>query len=518
MYTSFFGFNENPFNLTPDPRYLFLSPHHKEALDHLLYGINERKGFIVITGGIGTGKTTLCRVLLNHLDPKTKSALMFNSFISDVELLKSVNQEFEIANSKDSASKKDYIDALNHFLMDTFREGGNAILLIDEAQNLSHQTLEQIRMLSNLETTKEKLIQIILVGQPELKEILGSPSLRQLNERIMVRHHLKPLDFRDIRSYVEHRIIVAGGKGTPRFTTGAFRQIYKYSGGNPRRINSLCDRALLIAYAKEKFLISKDIIKTSIRELRGDNINLSPERGTFERAFLYIVLLMILTFVAGFGGWLYRENAFSITEADSAKAVEIHKPAPTEIQKPKKKIASLFLDERTSLSGLFALLYNSAGTDTHPVDEYPLSLVGFELAPEYYVMLKKPFRVSMADSQETSKYMLIKKTSEEEAVAIDEYGEERNIARDFIIKHWGGHILCAYPPQSGRIILLKGMSGQEILDLQEMLRRIGYMVNTTGIYDQLTIQETKRFQAAFGLDADGIAGPRTRALLYQMVD
>lgn len=518
MYTSYFGFKENPFNLTPDPRYLFLSPHHKETLDHLLYGINEKKGFIVITGGIGTGKTTLCRVLLNHLHPRTKSALIFNSFISDIELLKTINQEFEILDSSNAVTKKDYIDALNHFLMDNFREGGNAILLIDEAQNLSHQALEQIRMLSNLETTREKLIQIILVGQPELKEILESPSIRQLNERVMVRHNLKTLDFRDIRSYVEHRIIIAGGQGIPRFTTGAFRQIYKYSGGNPRRINSVCDRALLIAYAKENPLISKDIIKTSVRELHGDDLKLSQGRNALERAFLYTALLLVLTLVAGFGGWLYRENAFSITEVNEEQFLNINKSAPAEISRPKEKSALLFLDERTSLSGLFTLFYERTGINIHAAGGHPLSLDGFELAPEYYVMLKKPFRVSMADSPATSKYLLIKKTSGDEAVVIDKDGKERNITRDFIIKHWGGEILCAYPSKLGSSILSKGMRGQEILKLQEMLQKIGYIVEPTGVYDPVTIEETKRFQAAFGLSADGIAGPRTRALLYQMVD
>ncbi|GAI35581.1 unnamed protein product, partial [marine sediment metagenome] len=201
MYTSYFGFKESPFNLTPDPRYLFLSPHHKEAFDHLLYGIKERRGFIAITGGIGTGKTTLCRALLGQLDDSTKSALIFNSFISDTELLEITNQEFGIDPDLAVGTKKEYIDKLNQFLLKTFSLGGNAVLLIDEAQNLSHTVLEQIRMLSNLETEKEKLIQIVLVGQSELKELLASSSLRQLNERVMVRYELRPLDRKDVQGY-----------------------------------------------------------------------------------------------------------------------------------------------------------------------------------------------------------------------------------------------------------------------------------------------------------------------------
>ncbi|MFB0532152.1 MAG: ExeA family protein, partial [Desulfatiglandales bacterium] len=251
MYTSFFGFKENPFNLTPDPRYLFLSTYHKEALDHLLYGINERKGFIAITGGIGTGKTTICRALLSQLEESIKSALIFNSFISDTELLEIINQEFGIDGDMAVSTKKEYIDKLNQFLLKTFSLGGNAVLLIDEAQNLSHNVLEQIRMISNLETEREKLIQIVLVGQFELNELLASSSLRQLNERIMVRYELRPLDREDVQGYVEHRLVVGGGRGNVRFTNGALKAIYESSQGNPRRINAICDRALLAAYARD---------------------------------------------------------------------------------------------------------------------------------------------------------------------------------------------------------------------------------------------------------------------------
>jgi len=246
MYNSFFGFKENPFSLTPDPNYLYLSQYHKEAFDHFLYGINERKGFIVVTGGIGTGKTTLCRALLGYLNSSTKTALIFNAYISDMEFWKTINQEFGIETAVAAQSKKDYIDGLNQFLLETFSQDSNAVLLIDEAQNLSHTVLEQIRMLSNLETEKEKLIQIVLVGQSELRELLATPSLRQLDERIMVRYDLKPLDKQDVQGYIEHRLVVAGGKGNLRFTTGAFEAIYANSQGNPRRINGICDRALLL--------------------------------------------------------------------------------------------------------------------------------------------------------------------------------------------------------------------------------------------------------------------------------
>ncbi|MFC1867518.1 AAA family ATPase [Thermodesulfobacteriota bacterium] len=518
MYTSYFGFSENPFNLTPDPRYLFLSPHHKEAIDHLLYGINERKGFIVITGGIGTGKTTLCRELLNHLGTNTKSALIFNSFISDMELLKTINQEFGIDMAPNAETKKDYIDALNQFLLKTFGEGGKAILLIDEAQNLSHNVLEQIRMLSNLETTQEKLIQVVLAGQPELKEVLLSPSIRQLNERIMVRYHLKSLVFMDIRGYVEHRMVVAGGRGNLPFTGGALRQIYAYSGGNPRRINTVCDRALLIAYAREKRTISKGIVKTAVRELRGDLGEMPRTIGWSSKTYAsHALLLILLIIVAGFGGWSYREGLLKIAPGKQVKEIiKVGRPQPEDLN-PREEKSTLFLDEQTSFSRLFSLFHSKTSDDNQDLDGRHLSLVKFNMKPEYYIVLKKPFRVSLAGSTEPYNYLLIRYTQEDGAVAIDANGKDRKISRDFILRQWGQEVSWVYPPKTNGNILLKGMSVPDVLELQKTLIELGYLVEPTGIYDQLTFQETMKFQKYFGLDADGIAGPRTRALLYQMV-
>ncbi|MFC1819660.1 AAA family ATPase [Thermodesulfobacteriota bacterium] len=495
-----------------------MSPHHKEALDHLLYGINERKGFIVITGGIGTGKTTLCRVLLNQLENSTKSALILNSFISDMELLKAVNQEFGVNTNQEAQTKKDYIDTLNRFLLKTFGKGGNAVLLIDEAQNLSHQVLEQIRMLSNLETTKEKLIQIVLVGQPELNEILTAPSIRQLNERVMVRYNLKSLAFKEIRGYVEHRMVVAGGRGNMKFTTGAFKQIYAYSSGNPRRINAVCDRALLIAYAMEKHTISKGIVNKALKELRGDlDTILQTSFWSWKRYASYVVLLLLLIIVAGFGGWSYKEGIYNIAPGKKEKdAVNTKHAQPGDLVSG-KKMNTLFLGEQKSLSGLFSLFYNRTGAWNQGLDNPNLTLVQFNIGSEYYVMLKKPFRVLLADPAEIPSYILISDTSSDGAVAIDSDGKVRTITRDFIMRSWGQRASWVYPSITKDPILLKGMRVPGVLELQRILTEIGYLVEPTGIYDQLTFKEIMRFQKDFRLTADGIAGPRTRALLYQMV-
>ena len=520
MYTSFFGFNESPFNLTPDPRYLYLSPHHKEALDHLLYGINERKGFIAITGGIGTGKTTLCRALLGHLNGTTKSALIFNSFISDMELLKAVNEEFGLDGG---SSKKDYIDSLNHFLIQNFSAGGNAVLLLDEAQNLSHTVLEQIRMLSNLETEREKLLQIVLVGQSELKGLLAAPALRQLDERITVRYELKPLDYKDVQGYVNHRLVVAGGKGSVTFAESAFKKVYAYSQGNPRRINAVCDRALLIAYAREKNIVSKRMVQIAVAELRGGTKTAAPVTTDWSwRNFVsFFLLLVLLIVVAGFAGWSSRDriSEIFIGEQRKAKVAQDFK-AKIPVPKPEKKEAPFFLDSKKSLVGLFDLF--STWAEEHDQDvhrEAPLSLVSFRVDSEYYVVFRKPFRIALfTPEEETPQFLLIREVNQDGAVAVDEAGKNRMVTRDFIQKHWAREVSCIYPIEGRPVNLRKGMKSPEVQMVQRILVERGYLIEETGTYDERTSQAVRKLQGDFNMEADGIVGPQTMSLLYQMME
>jgi type II secretory pathway predicted ATPase ExeA len=515
MYNSYFGFAENPFNLTPDPRYLFLSTYHKEAIEHLLYGINERKGFIVITGGIGTGKTTLCRTLLNHLNADTKSALIFNSFISGMELLKSINQEFGISMPDNAGTRKDYIDALNAFLLDIFASGGNAILIIDEAQNLSHDVLEQIRMLSNLETAKEKLMQIVLVGQPELSDVLAAPSLRQLNERVMVRYDLRPLAFSDVRRYIEHRMVVAGGHGGVRFMDGAVKTVYFYSRGNPRRINNLCDRALLISFALEKHDVSKGIIKKAVKELYGGNILKVEPHAKWKSYALYASLIMTIAVAALLVMLLNKENRGTVASYEKAavsKETTVQKPAiRMKVEKP-----SLFMDEQKSLSMLFSVFYGE-NSGRNNLTATNIELVSYNIAPEYYVTLKKPYRVVTDSTDGALKYLFIKTADSKGAAVVDSEGKEQLVDRSYIINNWGGQVSWVCAGQVKMSALLKGATTPEVRELQTMLNSVGYMVVATGKYDEGTCQEIMKFQKDFNLETDGIAGPRTRALLAHMV-
>jgi len=519
MYTSYFGFKENPFNLTPDPRYLFLSTHHREALDHMLYGVNERKGFIIVTGGIGTGKTTLCRSFLSQLESSIKSALIFNSFITETELLETIIKEFDIDQRSAPGTKKESIDTINEFLLQNFTTGGNAVLLIDEAQNLSPTVLEQIRMLSNLETEKEKLIQIVLVGQPELKDLITSSSMQQLDERIVVRYELSPLDHKDVRGYVEHRLVVGGGKGDVVFTNAAFASIYKYSRGNPRRINAVCDRALLIAYVNEQHTISRSIVAKAIKDLRG-GLSVKPKDWSWNKAISSVILLLLLIMVAGFAGWTFR-HASSGSFSGRKQSIPAGTPdiGSQQTAPVKKPIPTLFLDGKSSLAGLFNLYYGELEENTASLEDLHLGLVSFTMNPEDCTAFKKPFRLqipfSSPASSDSPRYLLIREISESGAVALDTSGKEQQISRDFLANHWGQHVSWIYPFENNSE-LLRGMSGSDVLELQRMLIEIGYEVQLTRLFDETTFLEVMRFQKRFGLTNDGIVGPRTRALLYQM--
>ena len=268
MYRKFYNIKEKPFNITSDPSFLFLSKKHKEAFSHLLYGIEERKGFLEITGEVGTGKTTLCRALLNRLNGNTKTAFVLNPDLSQLQLLQVIMEDFGLEVEK--RSKMHMFKQLNRFLLEQLSCGNNVVLIIDEAQNLKAPVLEQIRLLSNLETEKEKLFQIVLVGQPELRSKLNSPQLRQLRQRISVRYHILPLEKDEVKSYIDHRLKIAGSVGDIMFEQKAIDLIYGYSGGVPRLINIVCDKALLLGFVLETKKIGFDIVMKSIKEIEGE--------------------------------------------------------------------------------------------------------------------------------------------------------------------------------------------------------------------------------------------------------
>lgn len=267
MYLDFLGLREKPFSITADPSFLYLSKKHREALSHMVYGIRERKGFIEITGEVGTGKTTLCKALLRHVEPTTKTALILQPNLSELQLLQAVVQDFGL--NPMTSNRLGLFNQLNQFLLEQAGLGNNIVLVIDEAQTLSLRILEQIRMLSNLETDKDKLIQIILVGQPQLREKLALPALEQLRQRIGVRYHMMPLDLDEVRTYIDHRLRVAGSDGTLEWTPDGIDEVYQCSRGIPRLINLVCDRSLLACYVFRVKRVDQEIVRHSYQELAG---------------------------------------------------------------------------------------------------------------------------------------------------------------------------------------------------------------------------------------------------------
>lgn len=274
MHEDYYGFSEKPFSLTPDPKYLYKSASHASALDLLQYAIRRREGFVVVTGDIGTGKTTLCRAILEQVDRKTFTALVLNPFLSEEDLLRSILQDFGVVSREEmkrgrlaGVSKQELIDTLNDFLLSLLPLGAGALLIIDEAQNLPRQVLEQIRILSNLETHKEKLLQIVLVGQLNLKDLLRSPELRQLDQRVSIRLELKPLTREETSAYIAHRLTIAGGGAVVRFAPRALDLVYRYTSGIPRLINLVCDRALLGGYSARTDRITPEIVTAAVRGL-----------------------------------------------------------------------------------------------------------------------------------------------------------------------------------------------------------------------------------------------------------
>jgi general secretion pathway protein A len=267
MYEAFYGLSAPPFSITPDPRFVFFSRRHREAFDHLLFGIKERKGFIQITGEVGAGKTTICRAVLEQLRTGYATALILNPVMTGIQLLRAVLHE--LGQDDRGNDRVRLLQRLNAFLLAAAADGVEVVLFIDEAQDMPPELLEEVRLLSNLETDDRKLLQIVLVGQPELRDRLDRPELRQLRQRITVRYHIEPLDARETEAYIRHRLSVAGSTGRPQFTPAAVRALHRYSRGIPRLVNAVCDTTLLAGYVEERDVLTWWQVRRAIRELEG---------------------------------------------------------------------------------------------------------------------------------------------------------------------------------------------------------------------------------------------------------
>jgi general secretion pathway protein A len=531
MYLDFHGFREKPFNLTPDPRFVFLSKTHKEAFAHLLYGINHRVGFIGLTGEVGSGKTTVLRALLGQLDADHhRTALIFNPCLSAPELLQNINREFGIPTPSNSLGP---LDALNQFLIQQNTEGRTVVLIIDEAQNLEAPVLEQIRLISNLETDREKLIQIVLSGQPELGQILKRNEMRQLSQRIVVRYHLQPMDFQDTVRYINHRLEVAGGRNGLIFSRGALKRIYGYSQGLPRLVNAACDRALMTAYSRDAARISSRIAAAGIKDMRrGATVSSLKERLVLIPTFVMLAALIAVSVYFIRPDFINSNTAppVKVTEEQTKKdpvisgeelsramAAELGSvPEPESARRAFNTLAGFWnvppVPESPNLNpfnGMAAALdrdlrlYRSSGNLGALVRiDYPaaleLTLPG--IPGKRFVSL-----VGMEDEQ----------------LLIDPpIAGRRSLSFSEIEKYWSGQALFLWKDS---LNLLKsaspGSKGDRIKQIQGLLKEAGvYNKPLTGVYNADTLSAVKEFQASTGIEQDGIVGGQTLMLLYRSVD
>ncbi|HET6488173.1 MAG TPA: AAA family ATPase [Syntrophales bacterium] len=290
MYEQFYGLKEKPFEITPDPRFLYMSEQHREAYAHLTYALNESKGFTVITGEVGTGKTTLIQMLLSRLDGHTRTAHLFNPKLSTRDFLKFICNDLGLK-TDDLTTKGEFLTVLHGFLLECYARKERVVLIVDEAQTLSPKLLEEVRLLTNLETPKSKLLQVILMGQPELDKVLADQRFRQLKQRISVRYHLKPLNRGETKEYIEKRLKVAGARDCHIFEDSAIREIHRRSSGIPRLINVLCDNALVTGFVEEKPVIDKRIIRDVAKDMAGPEM---PARPAWNYVFFSVIFIIVL--------------------------------------------------------------------------------------------------------------------------------------------------------------------------------------------------------------------------------
>jgi general secretion pathway protein A len=533
MYTQFFGLKEKPFAITPDPRYLFMSERHAEALAHLLYGINEAGGFVQLTGEIGTGKTTLVRSMLEQMPKHADVALILNPRITSRELLVSVCREIGVGVPATHGTQA-LIDALNAHLLAAHAKGRRVVLIIDEAQNLSPDTLEQVRLLTNLETASTKLLQIILIGQPELREVLASSSLRQLAQRITGRYHLEPLSRGETLAYIKHRLKVAGAT-SEIFSERALREVFRVSHGVPRVINVICDRALLGAYSEDRHRIDAVFVRRAASEVFGHPVAAFwiPWAGGATAAIAVAVL--------GFAGTRYfEETAPSPMARIADQPVSQPVVAPTPVVHRESSAAdtgSLLAEHPQSATNehAFAVLLSLWGAKLTADGDRPCDQAAQQGLECVYQkgswgqlrMLNRPAILTLTDDAGGTHRVVLTKLADETA-EVDLGAGARSVTLASLSRYWPGDYLIIWRPQAlgqalGQRSLAVGMQGSEIVSLRRSLETLRGTVKqdpmaTDDYYDEELARHVETFQREHRLTVDGIAGVQTQIVLDSIVN
>jgi general secretion pathway protein A len=533
MYTSFFGLSEKPFAITPDPRYLYLSERHAEALAHLLYGINESGGFIQLTGEVGTGKTTVVRTLLSRVPHHADVAVILNPRVTPVEFLLTICEELGVAIADaDRDSIKAMVDALNRRLLNAHAEGRRIIVLVDEAQNLSIDVLEQVRLLTNLETPTQKLLQIILIGQPELRELLDRTDLRQLAQRITGRYHLMPLSREETKGYVRHRLRVAGANDEI-FTPRALLELHRLSLGIPRVINVACDRALLGAYTQETKKITASLVRRAAGEVYGRRFLptwLGWAAGLVGAAALAGTLFL------GWQYWRHQSPVLSASRAiksaaatqaaphAAAATVAAALPAPAPAPKLASVNALLQANAATTTDAaafrrLLALWGTALSDDRDPCSQATkagLACLDQRGSWAQVKTLNRPAILTLTDDRGQRHRVVLSSLDDKTATLnLGEHNEKVSI--DDLSRDWFGEFTVVWKPKTSRTRLLSlGMQGDEVRWLRRSLNALAGGASDpehADVYDEELAIAVQNFQREHRLNVDGIAGVQTQVVL-----
>ncbi|MBW2477413.1 MAG: AAA family ATPase [Deltaproteobacteria bacterium] len=524
MYESFYGLTEKPFSLTPNPRFLFLSKTHNEVYAHLLYGIENKSGFIMVTGEVGTGKTTILRSLLKNLDEHTyRLAFIFNPKLTAKELLQNINREFGIDDT--ARQLPDMIEQLNQFLLAENNAGRVPVLVIDEAQNLSGEVLEQIRLLSNLETETDKLIQIVFVGQPELELQLKDPSLRQLNQRIAVRYRLVPLNSAETTAYIVNRLKVAGRPDGNVFNHSALKKIFLSSGGVPRMINLICDRALLAASNDQSGQVKAAHVRQAVLELSGEHARLNSPRLAW-RPLAFIAILVVV--IAAIYQWapmdfsnLFGDNQVvaQVSAVEETPQVKENEPIEPVAKLPSKITATNAVLKEWTGEQIPTDLNPSAFDVEDLFQLHELQVMKLRGTFSQLVKFNMPF-VFVTEQNGQPEYRAVIRKMAAEWHIIPEFHGALSSA-DLLREEYAD--LIAYLPWKDfaevGYVATPGLQDSRVRALQRLLSQAGeFKGPLNGAYDQKTIAAVKLFQARIGLGIDGLVGPRTLAALYAASD
>ncbi|MEJ2685806.1 MAG: AAA family ATPase [Gammaproteobacteria bacterium] len=540
MYRQHFGLQYRPFSITPDPRFLYMSARHREALAHLLYGVGESGGFVQLTGEVGTGKTTVCRCLLEQAPEDVAVALILNPRLDAVELLATICDELGVT-YPEGATVKQLVDRLNTHLLETHARGRRTVLVIDEAQNLSAEVLEQVRLLTNLETTRDKLLQVILIGQPELKEILERSELRQLAQRITARYHLEPLTLSETRDYVGHRLRVAGAAGR-LFTDGALREIQARSAGVPRLINVLCDRALLGAYVEDKKRVDRRIVRRATREVLGG----APGHGRRARWLPWAggLTVLVLATVAwtmlslrpgGMGRHPMpavatqpgsQDGPITVAKADEARP-GLHATPATHADALPRLLADAGTDaRRQAWQALFALwqvqppAQQQAGSPCRAAAAHGLRCLSDTGNWSTLRNIDRPAIIELVAADGRRVPVLLQHL-DDSAARVRIAGQVHSVPVSVLQSHWyGDYTVLWRPPVASRVLKL-GDSGPDVRWLRSQLRRVlGPVppVPDPARFDSALQARVERFQRRHALRPDGIVGGRTLIQLNSAAD